>query len=225
MNREAPLYSIHERIWHWLQAGAILVLLLTGFQLHYPDRFAVVGNMARAVHIHSWIGLALLANAFLGLFYHFTSDKYHNFIPKMDDFTIGAFKQFRFYFYGIFRGEPHPYEADPRHKLNPLQKLTYLILLNVLLPFQIATGVLLWGADRWPNLFAKVGGLGVLGPVHTLGAYLFAAFLIAHLYLTTTGKTPFALLRAMITGYEGSEVVGAESLEPAYEEPPGSDDP
>ncbi len=202
MNHEEPLYSTHERVWHWLQAAAIILLLLTGFQLHYPDRFPIVGNMARAVHWHSWLGFALLANAFLGFFYHFTADKYHHYIPRMDDFTTGAFKQFRFYFYGIFKGEPHPYEADPRHKLNPLQKLTYLMLLNVLFPFQIATGLLLWGSNRWPLFFSKMGGLSVIAPAHTLGAYFFLAFLIVHLYLTTTGKTPLSLIKAMITGNE-----------------------
>ncbi len=202
MNNQEPLYSLHERVWHWLQAAAIILLLLTGFQLHYPDKFPVVGGMARAVHYHSLLGIALLANAFLGLFYHMTAEKYHHFIPKMDDFTTGAIKQFRYYFYGIFKGEPHPFEVDHRHKLNPLQKLTYLMLLNVLFPYQIATGLLLWGANRWPHVFAKMGGLAVIGPAHTLGAYLFLAFLIVHLYLTTTGKRPMSLIRAMITGNE-----------------------
>jgi thiosulfate reductase cytochrome b subunit len=104
--------------------------------------------------------------------------------------------------YGIFKGEPHPYETDARHKLNPLQKFTYLALLNVLLPYQIVTGVLMWGATRWPTLFERAGGLRVLGPAHTLGAYLFLAFLIGHIYLATTGHTPWSLFRAMITGYE-----------------------
>jgi thiosulfate reductase cytochrome b subunit len=121
---------------------------------------------------------------------------------RLDDFTEAALGQARFYLHGIFKGERHPLDADPRRKLNPLQKFTYLALLNILLPFQIVTGVLMWGADRWPQLFDKIGGLWVLGPAHTLGAYLFMSFLIGHLYLTTTGTTPVSLLRAMITGYE-----------------------
>jgi hypothetical protein len=36
----------------------------------------------------------------------------------------------RFYLYGVFKGETHPLETDPRRKLNPLQKFAYLILLN-----------------------------------------------------------------------------------------------
>jgi thiosulfate reductase cytochrome b subunit len=204
MDTRQPLYALHERVWHWLQAGALLLLILTGFALHYPIGFGLFGSLARAVSWHSWIGLFLVLNAFLGLFYHLTADKFHHYLPKMDDFTGGAIRQVRFYLYGIFKGEPHPFELDARHKLNPLQKLTYLALLNVLLPFQVVTGVLMWGADRWPDLFAKMGGARTLGPAHALGAFLFTAFLIVHLYLTTTGETPLSLLRAMITGCEAS---------------------
>jgi len=197
-----PLYSLHERVWHWIQAVALVLLVLTGFAIHYPDRFGIFGSMVRALTWHSWIGFALIANAFLGLFYHFTAEKYYHFLPKIDDFTEGAIRQARFYLYGIFKGEPHPFETNARHKLNPLQRVTYLSLLNILLPYQILTGVLMWGVTRWPSTFEKVGGLKVLGPAHSLGSYLFLAFLIGHIYLATTGKTPLSLLRAMITGYE-----------------------
>ena len=32
------------------------------------------------------------------------------------------------------RGEPHPFEKQPGKRLNPLQQVTYLAILNVLLP-------------------------------------------------------------------------------------------
>lgn len=210
MSNLKPLYTLHERVWHWLQAAAMILLLLTGFAIHCPDRFGILGSMARAVGWHSWLGFALILNAALGFFYHVTAEKYHHYLPKMDDLTEGAIRQARFYLYGIFTGEPHPYEPDPRHKLNPLQKFTYLALLNLLLPYQMVTGVLIWGANLWPELFERVGGLRVLGPAHTLGAYLFLAFLIGHIYLSTTGRTPSSHLRAMITGWEepGAERAG-----------------
>lgn len=196
----APTYSLHERIWHWLQAAGMLCLLLTGFAIHYPDRFGILGSMANAVRVHTWFGFALIVNAFLGAFYHITAEMYHHFLPDLHDFSEAAVLQARFYLYGIFRGEKHPLETDPRRKLNPLQKITYLALLNILLPFQIVTGLLMWGADRWSHTFERLGGLWVLGPAHTFGAYMFLAFLLGHLYLSTIGPTPTAHLRAMITG-------------------------
>jgi thiosulfate reductase cytochrome b subunit len=198
--KSTPLYSLHERVWHWLQAAAMILLILTGLAIHYPDRFGILGSLANSIRVHAWLGAALILNAFLGAFYHLTAEKYHHFLPRMDDFTGAAVRQARFYLYGIFRGERHPLDVDPKHKLNPLQKITYLALLNVLLPFQIVTGVLMWGADRWPQTFQRVGGLWLLGPAHTLAAYLFLAFLIGHIYLATTGPTPLALIREMAFG-------------------------
>ena len=46
----------------------------------------------------------------------------------------------------------------------------------------------MWGADRWPQLFDRAGGLWLLGPAHTLGSYLFLAFLIGHIYLCHHGS-------------------------------------
>ncbi len=205
MNQGATLYTLHERIWHWMQAAVMILLILSGLAIHYPDRFGIFGSMANSIRVHTWFAAAMLANAFLGAFYHLTAEKYHHFLPRMEDFTGAAMRQARFYMYGIFKGERHPLETDPRRKLNPLQKITYLMLLNFLLPYQMATGVLLWGADRWPQTFDRVGGLWLLGPAHTLGSYLFLAFLIAHIYLATTGPTPGALLRAMTSGTAGGE--------------------
>ena len=104
MNSTSPLYSLHERIWHWLQAAGMISLILTGMAIHYPDRFGIFGSMANAVRWHSWIGFAMIVNAFLGIFYHVTAEKYHHFLPRMDDFTGAAVRQARFYFYGIFKG-------------------------------------------------------------------------------------------------------------------------
>ena len=200
MTPTAPLYTLHEKIWHWLQAALMILLIVTGMAIHYPDRFGILGSMARTVSWHTWLAAIWILNAFLGAFYHLTAEKYDHFLPRADDFGTAAIRQARYYLYGIFQGETHPLETDPRRKLNPLQKITYLALLNILLPFQMITGILMWGSDRWPHVFQRLGGLWLLGPAHTLGAYLFTAFLLGHIYLATTGPTPLALVRAMTTG-------------------------
>jgi thiosulfate reductase cytochrome b subunit len=210
LKSETPLYSLHERIWHWLQAGVMILLIVTGMAIHYPDRFGIFGSLAAAIRLHAWLAAALIANAFLGAFYHLTAEKYHHFLPSLDDFTAAAVRQARFYLHGIFKGESHPLSSDPKRKLNALQKITYLVLLNVLLPYQIVTGVLLWGADRWPDVFERAGGLWLLAPAHTLGSYLFLAFLIGHIYLATTGPTPGALIRAITLGTHPVEVKADE---------------
>jgi thiosulfate reductase cytochrome b subunit len=64
---------------------------------------------------------------------------------------------------------------------------------------------LMWGAQRWPDLANRLGGLPVLAPIHTLIAWLFASFIVMHVYLTTTGPTPLAGIKGMMLGWDEVE--------------------
>ena len=114
-------------------------------------------------------------------------------------------RQTRYYLSGIFKGEAHPFEKRPDDRMNPIQKLTYFGILNVLLPLQIVTGALIWGAQYQPEFVALLGGLPLLAPLHVLTAWLFATFIVGHVYLTTTGSTPMEGIHAMLTGIEDVE--------------------
>ena len=198
------MYSVFERVWHWAQALAIIVLLGTGLEIHAPDSFPFMAYQD-ATWIHIVLGFFLIADAFMGLFYHLATGKIRQYLPEPTGFIPMAVKQATYYLRGIFRGEPHPLEKSPENKLNPLQKITYLGILNVLLPLQVVTGILIWGAKEFPTLLEAVGGLGILVPIHALVAWLFGAFIVVHVYLTTTGATPLASIKAMITGWEEME--------------------
>src|SRR5260370_18111485 len=82
-----PLYSIHERIWHWLQAALMMLLIVSGLAIHYPDLFRFLGSMAFAITWHAWLGAFLILNAFLGAFYLLTAEQYLHFLPNMAAFT------------------------------------------------------------------------------------------------------------------------------------------
>jgi len=120
--------------------------------------------------------------------------------------------QIDFYLAGIFRNAPHPTKRTVLSKLNPLQRLVYLGLKILVIPVMVISG-LLYMFYRYPQ---KDGGIEVLNinsiePIallHTLGAFLLIAFLITHLYLITTGTTITSNLKAMITGFEETEVEG-----------------
>ncbi|MFO0907163.1 MAG: cytochrome b/b6 domain-containing protein [Isosphaeraceae bacterium] len=198
------LYSWYERVWHWLQAFTMIALLATGAEMHWPGTIRVLG-FSLSVSVHNILGFVLLGNAFLALFYHLATGEIRQYLPEPHDFVTLAVKQARYYLVGIFRHEPHPFQRRAERKLNPLQELTYLVILNLLLPLQIVSGLAMWGAQRWPGAVAAIGGLPPLAKVHTLVAWLFAAFLVAHIYLTTTGPTPLAHMRAMIVGWDEIE--------------------
>ncbi len=198
------MYGAYERMWHWLQTAAIVILLLTGFVIHRPDSFSFM-NFRNMVYIHNIVAAILAVNAFLALFYHLATGEIQQYIPRPKGFFDRTITQAKYYLLGIFKGEEHPFEKTKDKKLNPLQQITYIGLLNVLLPLQGITGILMWGLQRWPEIAGRLGGLPVLAPIHTILAWLFAAFLILHVYLTTTGHTAFSSMEAMITGWEDVE--------------------
>ena len=199
------MYDTYRRFWHWLQATSILALLLTGLIIHRPDLFAAFSFRA-VVSLHNILATLLVINAALSLFYHLATKRMQEYIPRPYGFFDDALTQAKYYVSGIFKGEPHPFEKRPDDRMNPIQKLTYFGILNVLLPLQILTGALMWGVQRWPEAAAALGGLPLLAPFHSLVAWLFACFIVGHVYLTTTGATPLEAIRGMVTGYEEVEV-------------------
>jgi thiosulfate reductase cytochrome b subunit len=171
------------------------------------------------VIVHNVLAAILAVNAALSLFYHLASGQIRQYLPRPAGFFDQAIEQALFYLRGIFKGEAHPFEKTPEKKLNPLQQVTYFGLLNVLLPLQGLTGILMWGAQRWPDLAEKLGGLTFLAPLHTIVAWLFAAFIVMHVYLTTTGHKPLTDIQAMITGWEDVEMHENHEIIPGEPEP------
>ncbi|NOZ00732.1 MAG: hypothetical protein GXP54_02440 [Deltaproteobacteria bacterium] len=198
------MYGVYERIWHWTMALGIIMLLLTGFQIHYSQGFALMA-FPTAVFVHNFFAVVLLINAFLGMFFHLATGEIRQFIPEGAGLLRRLWIQAVFYGKGIFAGASHPFLKTRMHKLNPLQQFTYVGLLNVLFPFQVVTGLLLWLAGLMPEDTVAFGGLSVVAPLHNLGSWMFLSFLVVHVYLTTTGHTITSNIKAMFTGWDISE--------------------
>jgi thiosulfate reductase cytochrome b subunit len=203
--KRVKLYDAYDRIWHWLQAGSILMLLFTGLVIHKPHFFGMF-SFAYVVQVHNVLGFILLINAALALFYTLASGTIKRFFPDPESFFARTFEQAMFYTRGIFAGEEHPMQKTPGNRLNPLQQATYLAIINILLPAQVITGFLMWGMQYWPQLATALGGLPVLAPLHTFLAWAFATFIVMHIYLTTTGETPLSGIKSMVTGWEDVEI-------------------
>jgi thiosulfate reductase cytochrome b subunit len=214
--REVYMYTIYERQWHWLQSALIFGLIFTGLVIHKPHMFGFL-SFRWMVLVHNAFALILIINAALAAFYHLVSGEIKQFLPEPKGFFGQMFAQARYYAWGIFRGEPHPIEKTRERKMNPIQQVTYFGLLNVLLPLQVITGTLMWGAQHFPGVTDFFGGLPLLAPFHSLIAWLLASFIVLHVYMTTTGHTPLANIRAMIFGWDEIETheAGGHVQQPA----------
>ncbi|MCJ2376402.1 cytochrome b/b6 domain-containing protein [Vibrio sp. ZSDZ34] len=211
--QQVYMYDKYERFWHWLQATTIIGLLYTGLVIHLPSQFAWL-SFHYHVQVHNILAAILILNAVFSLFYHVVSGEIRQYLPKPQGLFSDVVSQSVFYLKGIFTGAKHPFHKTKTHKLNPLQQVTYFAILNVLLPAQVATGLVIWAGNYWPEFTAMMGGTALLAPVHTTLAWLFASFIIMHIYLTTTvGSSPTAGIRSMVNGWEESEATSTNDPE------------
>jgi thiosulfate reductase cytochrome b subunit len=178
--------------------GFIAILLFTGLEIH--GTYAILG-FEEAVEIHNTVAIAwLIAFAFF-IFWLFTTGEWKQYIPT----TKKLFSVIHYYGYGIFKGLPHPVPKRKEAKHNPLQRLTYLGLAAALLPLQMASGILYWTYNQWAGWGLNFLTLGMVALIHMAIAFAVLIFIIIHVYMTTTGHSIFAHIKAMITGWEDVE--------------------
>ena len=196
MSVRVMIFKRFERFWHWAQAALILVLLMSGFEIH--GSYDLLG-FEDAVTMHRAAAWSLVTLWIFAIFWHFTTGEWQQYIPTMK--KVDA--MIRYYLLGIFIRAPHPFRQTMLKKHNPLQRLAYLFLWVVISPVIWVTGWAYlfyakwgdWGLDQWLELEQ-------VAFFHAMGAFMMLIFLIAHLYLITTGRTVMAHMRAMLTGLE-----------------------
>jgi thiosulfate reductase cytochrome b subunit len=193
------LFKGFERFWHWSQAALITAMLVTGFQIHgYLGGF----DFRTALLVHGYAAWALVTLWIFAIFWHFTTGEWKQYIPTLTKIRA----MFMYYLWGIFHKAEYPFKQTPARKHNPLQRLAYLWLKLMINPLIWVSGALLLLYSY--NMIALMPfGLTVsnLASAHVVAAYMMLFFFIAHVYLTTTGRTPLTYIKVMITGWESSE--------------------
>ena len=199
------LFTRFERFWHWSQAALVITMLVTGFQIH---GYLGGSGFKTALMVHGYAAWALVTLWIFAIFWHFTTGEWRQYIPT----TTMVLDVARHYAWGMFRGEPHPFHKTRQRKHNPLQRLAYLCVKVMVNPLIWVSGTLLLLVSyNWMPALPFGLTLTSVAWTHTAAAYLMLLFLIAHLYLTTTGHTPLLYIRSMITGSEESDTAGSDA--------------
>jgi len=199
--KKTYVYKGFERFWHWSQAGLIIFLAFTGFEVHGSFHILGFEHAAQFHRVASWMLIGLIIFA---IFWHSVTGEWRQYIPT----TRKLADQVRYYTVGMFRGEPHPTKKTGLQKLNPLQRLTYLVFKLVLIPLTVLSGIIYMfhkSIDKNDLVVISDISLQSVAFWHTLGGILLMAFLVVHVYMTTTGRTPTSNIEAMITSYEELE--------------------
>jgi len=192
------LFKGFERFWHWSQAVLIIAMAVTGFEVH--GTYTWLGFETAAVW-HTYFAWTLIALWIFAIFWHFTTGEWRHYIPTLDKMM----DVMKFYAFGILKGEHHPYKPTPLRKHNPMQLLAYLGVKLAMIPVIWGTGLLYLFYNDWASLGLGWLDLGIVAMFHTAGAFALIIFLVAHMYLITTGHTVFAHMKAMITGWDEQE--------------------
>jgi thiosulfate reductase cytochrome b subunit len=190
------IYKRYERFWHWSQALLIMVMMVSGFEVH--GSYTLLGYGA-AVQTHTVAAWTLLTLWAFTIVWQFTTGEWRQYLPTLR--KVDA--MIKYYLTGIFSDAEHPFRKSASQKHNPLQRLAYLAFLSVMSPIIWGTGLLYLFYPEWALLGLK-GTLSLewVAFFHTVGAFMILSFFFIHVYMTTTGHTPLAHIKAMVTGWE-----------------------
>jgi thiosulfate reductase cytochrome b subunit len=179
----------------------VILLIITGVQLRISG-VPSLGPRHPALWVHKYAGWAMVASCVFWLVYSLaTRNLSRQYAVRTRD-VKGIFSQARFYLISIFKGEENPFRPSPEEKFNPLQKLAYGAIMCIFAPILMITGLLCSDILFFRKYVLLWDIVGLLNAIHVMGAYVFALYLIIHLYMATLGRTTFAHIKAMITGYE-----------------------
>ena len=79
MSEQIYIFKIFERIWHWGQAGLIIFLMITGFEVH-----GLYSNFGfeKAVNLHTIGAWSLIGLWCFAIFWHLTTGEWKQYIPS-----------------------------------------------------------------------------------------------------------------------------------------------
>jgi thiosulfate reductase cytochrome b subunit len=176
------LYPWWLRSWHWINAILFLLLIWTGVELHFARPGTAGLGFQTSRVLHNAAGILLTFNYLFFLLGNLLTKNGRYYLLNLGDITEGMFRQLRFYVWGIFRGEPHPFPHSEIRKFNPLQKISYTIVMYMILPLMIIGGWLMFFPDKIPEEIIGVPGKLFYALTHTFLGWLLGLFMMVHIY-------------------------------------------
>jgi Ni/Fe-hydrogenase b-type cytochrome subunit len=221
-NRRIFRHRLSTRIWHWVNAATIIIMIMSGlmiFNAHprlYWGQYGASGDAAwlELPRFPGWATIPGDYSLALGRLWHFGFA------------WILAFGFLGYLLWSLINGHlrkdialstaevapSHLWDDIKKHarldfhsedaRYNPLQKITYSLVLFVLIPLAILTGLsmspgmnaaLPWLADLF-------GGRHSARSLHFIAAFGFVGFIIVHVALVFLAG-PINEIRSMITGW------------------------
>ncbi len=205
MSGKVYLYPVWIRLWHLTNALLCLILILTGISMHFASPGAARIRFDLAVSMHNISGVILTVSYVFFILGNLFTGNGRNYLIQFRGFRKRLWKQMYYYTIGVFKKEEPPYPIGSARKFNPLQQVTYAVIMYFMLPVIFATG---WGL-LFPGVIVEewlgINGFAATDFLHIVGGFAISIFLLIHLYFATMGKKPTDHYKAMMTGYHDDE--------------------
>ena len=188
------VYEAPVRLWHWINAAAILVLIVTGYLIGSPPPTMIIDE-ATHQFVFGYIRFAHFAAAmvmtigFFGrIYWAFVGNSHARQMFMLPihrrDWWAEVWHEIRWY--AFIEKTPKKYVGH-----NPLAQIAMFFFMTVGLTFMIVTGFAMYseglGQDSWlyaifGPVIALVGNTMVLHQVHHLGMWFIVIFMMIHIY-------------------------------------------
>ncbi|MGB8491418.1 MAG: cytochrome b/b6 domain-containing protein [Bacteroidales bacterium] len=202
------LYPKWVRLWHLFNAILFIILIVTGLSMQYTGKHQelLMVGFAKSVRWHNVSAVLLLLNYIFFVVSNLLTENQKYYHISRKDFLPELWIQLRYYAYGMFKGEKHPFPITEKRKFNPLQKFTYVLAMYVAMPLLIISGIGLLLPEITITRFLGVSGLILTDLLHITMGFLLSVFMIIHIYTCTLGSKPLTLFRGMISGFHESDI-------------------
>lgn len=214
-------HAVATRIWHWVNAVAIFVMIMSGlgiFNAHpmlywgqyganldtpwlklerFPGWLTIPGEYSLALSRHWHFAFAwVLAVSFLG---YLILSLINRHLQK--DIALARSEVAPAHLWADIKKHARLDFSESEARYNPLQKITYSLVLFVALPVVILTGLCMspgfGGVTPW--LTDVFGGRASARSIHFIAMAFISAFIVIHLVLVLLAG-PYNEIRSMITG-------------------------
>ncbi len=201
------LYPKWLRLWHLINAILVVILIYSGLSMQYTGKEdpLLLMKFANAVRWHNSAAVILIISyaGFVAGNLYTQNGRFYRMERK--NFWSDIRRQMKYYSLGMFRGEKNPFPVTLDSKFNPLQKLTYVLIMYFALPLIIISGLGLMFPEITIGRIFGVSGLVLTDLLHIIMGFLVTVFLVIHIYTCTLGSKPTSLFRGMISGYHESD--------------------
>ncbi|WP_256760119.1 Ni/Fe-hydrogenase, b-type cytochrome subunit [Cohnella sp. WQ 127256] len=184
------VWELPVRIFHWINAATILVMIVTGIYIGKPFLGPLVHEDATAFlmgwvrYIHFFAAFVFTANLLARWYWVFKGNKYATSNPAQKAFWVETWQTAKFYLF-LRNKKPH-YTGH-----NPLAQLSYWIFIGVGSILAMLTGYYLFFEPQPESLFGRMfswvpmifGDSFMIRSWHHLVAWGFIVFIVVHIYM------------------------------------------